>query len=279
MASPAALRLEIYSAKLHELIVVVRKLKGEYGGESIHIKQIGTPIKHIPLNKLLAPVYSSFPEKYLSLKQDGSEKNISNNLGNRKVHNIIKTSDLLADIIPKQTADLQTIKTADLFAAIDYNAPDNQPSHVAPSTGPSHSHSEVDGFDWVIGCMMAGPSRLSLATAVIKVGMDRVHTAIPPQLNTSALVVEQPVEQASLELDPSPPPARAGPAAPSVIAAELTVLTTPAAESSTPPTTPDSNSKNLACCSRRGPSADPCCCSRTTSRIGGRVSGCTPRFC
>ena len=78
MASPAALRLEIYSAKLHELIVVVRKLKGEYGGESIHIKQIGTPIKHIPLNKLLAPVYSSFPEKYLSLKQDGSEKNISN---------------------------------------------------------------------------------------------------------------------------------------------------------------------------------------------------------
>ena len=47
----------------------------------------------------------------------------------------------------------------------------------------------------------------------------------------------------------------------------------------TPPTTPDPNSKNLACCSRRGPSADPCCCSRTTSRIGGRVSGCTPRFC
>ena len=78
VASPAALRLEIYSAKLHELIVVVRKLKGEYGGESIHIKQIGAPIKHIPLNKLLAPVYSSFPEKYLSLKQDGSEKNISN---------------------------------------------------------------------------------------------------------------------------------------------------------------------------------------------------------
>jgi hypothetical protein len=53
------------------------------------------------------------------------EKNISNNLGNRK-DNIIKTSDQFAAIIPKQTADLQTIKTADLFAAIDYNAPENK---------------------------------------------------------------------------------------------------------------------------------------------------------
>ena len=78
LASPASLRLEMYSSKLHELLVVVRKSKGNYRGKSIKIMQTEVPIQHTSLNKLITPVYPIFPEEYLSQNPDDGVKTFSN---------------------------------------------------------------------------------------------------------------------------------------------------------------------------------------------------------
>lgn len=78
LASPASLRIEMYSSMLHELFIIVRKSKENCNGKSIKIKQTGAPIQYTSLNKLVAPIYSAFPDKDLSQKPNDSVKTLSN---------------------------------------------------------------------------------------------------------------------------------------------------------------------------------------------------------
>ena len=78
LASPASLRIEMYSSMLHELFIILRKSKENCNGKSIKIKQIGAPIQYTSLNKLVAPIYSAFPDKDLSQNPNDSVKTLSN---------------------------------------------------------------------------------------------------------------------------------------------------------------------------------------------------------